>query len=234
MTGGEKIDFSLEERIELLSQTMGLEGIDRCDLEFLADRAVGITYPKNGTIFDEGEAATTFYMVSRGRVKLIKRSHSGRSITAVLAGRGSTLNAVVLFDGRAHFLSAQAMDQVDLFSIPGEVFVQFTRDHPRVAINIIKTLGRIVESSYERLMDLVSEKVEQRILNLLLMLSVKFGPNLAFTAAELAELAGTTTETTLRVMSRLRELDIIDSSRGRIEVIDPERLKSLGRGPFLI
>jgi len=48
--------------------------------------------------------------------------------------------------------------------------------------------------------------VEQRIASLLLMLASKLGTELPFTRQEIAEMAGTTTETAIRVLSRLAKV----------------------------
>jgi len=91
-----------------------------------------------------------------------------------------------------------------------------------------------VHSAHERLMDMVGERAAQRILNVLNMLCSKFGTTLSFTSEELADLAGTTTETTIRVMSQLKKSGLVSSSRGKICILDEANLKHLSYGPYLI
>ena len=64
----------------------------------------------------------------------------------------------------------------------------------------------------------------QRLKRMLHTLSKKFGPVLNFTAVEIAELAGTTTETALRVLGNLRQDGTIEKTRGQIHVLKPEAL----------
>jgi len=65
----------------------------------------------------------------------------------------------------------------------------------------------------------------------LLMLSAKLGPTLPFTRQEIADMVGTTIETAIRVMSNLKDRGIIRSVRGKVIILDRERLKLLGEGP---
>ncbi|TET13231.1 MAG: helix-turn-helix domain-containing protein, partial [Dehalococcoidia bacterium] len=59
----------------------------------------------------------------------------------------------------------------------------------------------------------------------------KLGSTLPFTGQEIADMAGTTTETAIRVMSRLKDSGVIRSSRGRIIILDETKLRLLSEGP---
>jgi len=63
------------------------------------------------------------------------------------------------------------------------------------------------------------------------MLSSKLGPSLPFTRQEIADMAGTTTETAIRVMGRLRESGLIRSARGKTIILDEAKLRLLSEGP---
>jgi CRP-like cAMP-binding protein len=56
----------------------------------------------------------------------------------------------------------------------------------------------------------------------------KFGAPLFFTNAEIAELAGTTTESAIRAMATLRKLGAIETERGKIWVKDLDILQKDG------
>jgi len=47
-------------------------------------------------------------------------------------------------------------------------------------------------------------------------------------------MSGTTIETTIRVMSRMKRGEIIRSRRGRTDILDETRLKILSEGPPLV
>jgi len=63
------------------------------------------------------------------------------------------------------------------------------------------------------------------------MLSAKVGLTLPFTRQELADMVGITTETAIRVMSQLKDRGIIGSSRGKVIILDKEKLRLLSEGP---
>ena len=101
----------------------------------------------------------------------------------------------------------------------------------QVALRIISVLGERLRDTQGRLRDLAGERVEQRLAGTLLMLSSKLGTTLPFTRQEIADMAGTTTETAIRVMSRMKERGIIRSIRGKTIIIDGTKLRLLSEGP---
>jgi CRP-like cAMP-binding protein len=78
---------------------------------------------------------------------------------------------------------------------------------------------------------MVGERVEQRLARTMLMLASKMGPTLPFTRQELADMSGMTTESAIRVTSRLKERGIIKTVRGKITILDETKLTLLSEGP---
>lgn len=234
MSRGRLVQLPLAERVRVLSRTVGFEKVDPARLAALAELAEVRSYSSGELIFDEGDPAKRFRTVAGGRVKVAKSATSGRLFTAIVGAFGDTLNAVVLFDGSDHFLSARALDEALVLSVPRRDFLDFVAAHPEVAAGIITILGRIVRSGYERAMGMIEDRVEERIVKVLHMLHNKFGEELRFTAGELADLAGTTPESVLRVTGRLRDEGVIETGRGRIIILDPARINGPGQEPLLI
>ena len=93
----------------------------------------------------------------------------------------------------------------------------------------ITVMEQVVRSTCDRLIDLVGERVEQRIYNMLYMLYGKFGNELRFTSEEIAELSGTTAETTIRIFAGLKNLHIISCGRRNIHILNSSELRSICR-----
>ena len=74
---------------------------------------------------------------------------------------------------------------------------------------------------------LVHDPVDSRIAQALLTLKKKFGDTIPMTKQEIAELVGTTVETAIRTISRFQQEKWVRSTRGKLELLQPERLKEL-------
>ena len=182
-------------------------------------------------IFWDGDDPDRFYLIANGKVKIFKQSALGKDFIIAFFGPGEIFGEVAVFEDKAYPASAQAVTETEVLSIRRTDFLSFLTRHPRVALIIINLLGHRLRDAQNRLRDLAVERVEQRIARTLLMLSTKLGPNLPFTRHEIADMAGTTTETAIRIMSNLKERQIIQSSRGETTILDETKLRLLSEGP---
>ena len=71
------------------------------------------------------------------------------------------------------------------------------------------------------------DPVERRLAQALLRLSKKFGATIPLTKHELAELANTTVETTIRILSQLKQQGVVASSRGSTTIKKADKLQQL-------
>jgi CRP/FNR family transcriptional regulator, nitrogen oxide reductase regulator len=225
---------NLDSKIAVFRQSPIFAHLSEDEFRKIADLARPHHYAKGEFVFLEGDPPHFCHVVQEGRVKLFKQSFSGKIFTVKVASCGDTLHAVVLFEGEPRWATAQAMDQVTLLRIKREEFISFVANRFGILMKMIGILGEQAHSAHERLIDMVGERAEQRLLNVLNMLCSKFGTILSFTSEELADLAGTTTETTIRVISQLKKSALISSSRGKIVILDEAKLRRCSDGPYLI
>lgn len=219
----------LEDKIEALKTCAVFKGLTSGEIRELALAASAFLYAKGGYIFTDGDPAEFLYLAQDGLIKLHKGSSSGKSFTFKIATLGDTLNASAL-PMKRYFLSAQAMTDATVLRIPQKAFWAFVSRHPEIAINIIGVVAKGLETEYNRIVDLIGEEVELRIVHSLFALASKFGPNLMLKREELANYAGTTTETTIRILSKLRKKGIISSAgRGTITIPNLAKLQTYKR-----
>ena len=218
------------EKHGILRASYTLESATEETIARLALLATAHVFKKGELIFRENDPSRFFHVIKEGRVKNFKQSGSGRHFTASVGGPGDTLNTVVLFSGNPYFLSAQAMDDVVLLRVKREDYVAITMKDQGYLLQQLNISEQVVRSCCDRLMDAVGERAEQRVYNMLHMLYAKFGSELRFTAEEIGELSGTTTETVIRIFAGLKNLNVIGSERRNIHILDGVELKNLCSG----
>jgi CRP-like cAMP-binding protein len=214
--------------VKVLKHCSTFAGLGEAQLNEIAAAARPHHFNKGNFIFHQGDPPNFFYVVQQGIVKTFKVSPFGKHIIVKIASFGDTLNASALF-GEKHFVSAQAIDEVVVLSIRKKEYLSLVNKYPLIAMNIVTILGKGLDNEYERILDLVGETVEHRLCNFLFMLFIKFGTILSLTREELANLAGTTTETTIRVLSKLKAAGIISSGRGKIIISNQAKLQALAQ-----
>jgi CRP-like cAMP-binding protein len=226
--------MEMDHRINLLKRTLFFKGLAIEQLEEFANLTFEKRYSKGETIFHQGERGDYFHIVIEGLVKVSIYGFSGNKITYLLAGRGEPLNIVGVFTGEPRLISAVSFNNTNVLNSRRDDFLTFAYKYPIVINNIITILGNAIDSANDKIIDLIEKRVEQRLLKVLHTLQKKFGPQLKFTSTDFAELAGTTTESTLRAMARFREQGIIKSGRGEVTILELERAQDLGSETYWV
>ena len=226
--------MDLKAKSEVLRQTPIFSGLGGSELAELAGLAIERAFVPGEFIFWEGDIPDWFYIIAEGKVKALKHSSSGRDFIIAFFGPNEMFGEVAVFENKSYPASAQTVVETRVLEIKKEDFLTFLASRPQVAISIINILAGRLRVAQERLKDLAGERVEQRLAKTLLNLSSRLGHTLPFTRQDIADMTGTTIETTIRIMSQLKERGIIRSVRGKVVILDEVKLRLLSEGPPLI
>ncbi len=219
------------DKVQILRRSFIFSSLDNDELGELANLAIERSFMSTEFIFWDGDPPDWFYVVAEGKIKVIKHSSLGKEFIIAFFGPGEMFGEVAVFENKPYPASAQAIAETKVVGIKREAFLSFLANRPQVALRIINVLGGRLRDAQSRLRDLAGERVEQRLTSVLLMLSSKLGLTLPFTRQDIADMVGTTTETAIRIMSHLKERGIIRSVRGKVIILDKEKLRILSEGP---
>jgi len=225
-------------KIELLKKVHLFEDLSEEELREVARYIQVKDYAKGEYIFFEEEAEPGIFILTEGLVKLIKETNDGRSIIVRLVFPGEVFGWIEWGSSVPKFkYTAMAALPSRLLYISNRDFIELAIKYPAVAIKLTCDATHNLLQTYEVLKSIASGKVEERIARLILELAEKAGRKkngsivikLPLTRQDIAEMTGTTVETTIRVMSRWKKQGIINTERGYIEIIDKEELEKLLR-----
>ena len=218
-------------RKDVIKRSLIFSGLSQVELTELAGLAVERGFKADEFIFWEGDNPDYFYLIVDGKIKVLKHASSGKEFIIAFFGPGEMFGEVAVFEAKPYPASAQAVADTRVLGLRRDDFLSFLTGRPQVALSIINVLAGRLREAQGRLRDLAGERVELRLAQTLLMLSAKLGPSLPFTRQDIADMAGTTTETAIRVMGHLKERGIIKSLRGKIIILDETKLSLLSEGP---
>jgi len=218
-------------RAQTLKQSLIFSGLEDDEIMELARLCTEKHLAAGKCAFWEDDPPDWFYLLAEGKIKVIKHSSTGKDFIIAFFEPGEIFGEVAVFENRPYPASAQAVEDSVALGIRREDFLKFLSRRPEVALRIINVLGGRLRMASSRLRDLAGERVEQRLARTLLMLSSKLGPSLPFTRQDIADMAGTTTETAIRFLSSLNARKITRSARGKIVILDELKLRLLSEGP---
>ncbi|MCC6157222.1 MAG: Crp/Fnr family transcriptional regulator [Deltaproteobacteria bacterium] len=223
------------DNFEILKNIFIFSAFDMDALSSIHALCVEESLKKGESVFWEGDPPHWLLILKRGKVKLFKQSPSGKETILRIVDAGETFGEIALFDGRAYPLSAKTMEAAVILKIPRLEFLAMVRRHPNVSYEIILELSRRLRESQEVIQGLAVERVERRIVNLLLKLADRIGREegkktripVILTRQDIADMVGSTVETTIRIISRLSKEGIIETKGKTIYIKDMERLQTL-------
>ncbi len=192
-------------------------------------------FGKKEAIFSEGDAAEWFYVVKKGKVKITKLSHDGKEIILEIISPLDFFGGIAVLRGFPYPANAVAMEETEVLKVSRKNLMSILDRFPNLMYCMATNIGDRIKGSHETLKSIALEKVEARIASLLIKLSDKAGEkipegtaiNMKLTKQDIAEMVGTTVETSIRTMSKLSKSGLVSVKGGRIVIKDLERLKSL-------
>jgi CRP/FNR family transcriptional regulator len=205
------------------------------DMEEVKSYIIPVTFKKKEIIFSEGDPADYVYIVTKGKIKVTKLSRSGREIIIDIVSPMDLFGIVAVMSGCPYPANAVAMDNAEVLKISRNNLINILERFPKLMYCIAMNIGDRIKGSHEALKNIAVEKVESRIASLLIKLADKAGSKtddavaieMKLTKQDLAEMVGTTVETSIRTMSKFKKMGIVSEKSGKIVIKDLTRLKSL-------
>jgi CRP/FNR family transcriptional regulator len=205
------------------------------DLAALAAIAREDRYAAREYLFAEGDTPAWFWLVRSGRIKILRQSRGGKEVVLELLGPGEPFGGIAALEGRPYPASAQAMETSTVVRIPPEAIVALAQRHPAIIREMALMLGQRLRAAHDSVKSLASDPVEARLASRLIRLAESEGTRdsrgliLPFrvTRQTLADMTGTTVETTIRVLSRWLKKGIVEEEAGRLIVPSVEVLREL-------
>ncbi|SMO66222.1 Crp/Fnr family transcriptional regulator [Gracilimonas mengyeensis] len=226
---------SLELKTSKLGMVSFFRDLKQEDLDEIVKRFSATHYREGAEIYYQGDPANYLRVVVDGAVKLLRYTDEGKDVVLDILEPGSYFGSLKLLGSDVYTESAVAQSGCCILSVGLKDFREILQEYPSVGIAILEVSAEKLRSSQEQIKQLTTEPVETRIANILLTLTEKFGENkkegtliqLPFSRKDLADMAGTTTESASRVMSNFQKEGIIETGRQWVALKDIKKLRTI-------
>jgi CRP-like cAMP-binding protein len=128
-----------DDRAELLAGAPLLAGIDPDGIAAIARRVVEVEFPKDHVIARQGEVGTGFFLVAKGRVRVVR---DGETIAHI--GPGDFFGELSVLDGQPRVAQVIADEPTVCLALASWDFEAVVKEQPAVALAILRGLaGRL-------------------------------------------------------------------------------------------
>lgn len=210
-----------------------LEITDETFLAELRKLARRKSYSENQIIFSEGDESGFLPIVERGRIKMVRYPDIDKEVIIGIFESGEMFAVPPVFDGAPYPSTAVAMEETTLLLLYRKDFLRLLRESSEFSFAVIAWMCEMLREKTATIKNLATASPEHRVGNVLLRLAEKDGVEnnvkISLRRQDIAEMAGLTTETTIRVIRKLAEKDLVKIVHGKIILEQSERLRSFLR-----
>jgi CRP-like cAMP-binding protein len=175
-------------------------------------------------LFLKGDKGDALYGVRRGRVRIETATESGDRLTLNVHGPGDIFGEIAFLDGQPRTAGATAVEPTEVFVLHRGEFIAYLERDPRVAVRLIELLCQRIRWISERMEESVLLPLHARLARRLCALAYDFGADVHISQEELGVYVGAARESVNRQLQQWRKAGIIALHRGRISLLDVERL----------
>lgn len=210
-----------------------LKHLTRSQLEFINKNKVQIHYSKGETVVKEGAFSTSILFVVAGSVKVYLEGYHTRNINIKILIPGDYIGLSSLFGESIYHFSASALNSAIVCSIDKESFRDVISKNGAFSSEIIKWYCTNYNLMFDICRNLGMKQLHGRLATSLLYLNQKEFRSLnvlsCLTRKDIAEFAGMSTESTVRILTEFSDDKLIKVNGRSIEIINHELLLKISR-----
>lgn len=190
-------------------------------------------YKKKESIYMEGGYPRGIFFINSGKIKTFRTHDLGKELITGLLGPGDFFGYRALMEETAYAESAEALEDSEVCFIPQSDFFPLLYNSPEVSRKFMHLLSNNLAEKEEELVQLAYNSVRKRVADALVKLHKRYNTepgttfSISITREDLANLAGTATETTIRMLSDFKEEGLITISSGTITLENYPKLAAM-------
>jgi CRP-like cAMP-binding protein len=202
--------------------------LDPADLRALAAIAEGRRYAAGQPLFFAGDPPAGLTVVTEGRVKVFVLSpDTGREIILTTEHPFHAVAELPSFDGGSYPANAEAVTDTETLFLERSAFERLLEARPRVALHLLRTLGRRLRRLVGLIEQLSFQEVIGRLAGYLLGRAQTGLPVALETNAAIAAAIGTVPELVSRNLARLHQMGAVVLEQRRIVAVNEALLREL-------
>jgi len=205
--------------------------LDKNELTAISEHKRNMCFKKGQAIFSEGNQPHGIYCIYKGKVKIHKMGDEGKDQIVRLAKPSNIVGYRSIFNNDTYYASATAIEDTEVCFISKQYVTDLIKNNNGFAFSMMSILSDDLKRAEEKITHMAQKHVRERIAEALLLLNEAYGFKLdgitidsSLTRREIANIAGTTTETSIRILSDFDKENLIKLNGKDIQIINKKKL----------
>lgn len=218
----------------------GLEGMqdmlnefgEKETLENISQNRPENTYKKKQMVYLQGNHPQKLFYIRKGKVKTYITNEDGKDLTVGLFSDGDFFGYTALLEGTTYKETAEAIDESLVAEIPITDFEHLLFTNKEATRQFIKLLAHNISEKEKQLLNIAYNSLRKRVATALVTLMNKYRKDedvfsIQISREDLANIAGTATESLIRTLSDFKSEKLIDIQGSRISILNSKKLENM-------
>ncbi len=213
---------------EFIADARGIEALQK-----LSEEKPLKLYKRKEEIYQEGNYPRGIYFIAKGKVKTSKSSDSAKEFITGLYKEGEFFGYLALLEDNKYSDTATVLEDAEIYLLPKEDFNALLHSNAQISRRFIKMLSDDLHEKEEQLVKLAYNSVRKKVADALVTLHNRFNTNnlshfvINISREDLANIAGTATESTIRTLSDFKDEKLVEVQAGKVTILNYNKLQDL-------
>lgn len=188
---------------------------------------------KKAIIYAEGDTPIRLYYLVKGKIKTYHTNREGKYFITSFVKPGEFFGFVDILENQFYRESAEALEEVQILSIPVRDFMQKLNANIHIEIHFRKSLTGYLLKNESILFSMAYQSLRMRVAQALVELIKTYGKvdskpiSIRLSREDLASRVGTATESVIRTLSDFKKEGLIEVKGGEMTILKPDALANL-------
>jgi CRP/FNR family cyclic AMP-dependent transcriptional regulator len=198
------------------------------EVEVIGQSAPMRQLPAGQMLYSPARPTEVLFILKKGRIRLYQVGVDGRTMTTAMISPGMVFGEMAALGQHLDQTYAETVDQCVVCLMSRADVQRLLLSDPRIATRVAEFLGSRVADLERRLGDSILKSAPERVAATLARLAgSEQSAAVKLTHEQLADLVGSSRETTTKVLGDLADRGLVSLRRGRVVVRDASALRDL-------
>jgi len=182
-------------------------------------------YDQKEKIFKAGDYPHFLFFIEEGRLKTYQLNKEGKELISNIYTQGDFFGFQPIIENRVYKETAEALQKSKIKRIPKEKFVSLIEKNKNASAKLVKIISQSLTEKEQELMHMAYDSVRKRVaLRLIELMPENAENSVSISRTDLAAMVGTTSETLVRTLTELKDLQIIETDTHTITLLNRDKL----------
>lgn len=199
--------------------------------DFFKDYGIPFSYDIDKVIYEEGSRSKYIFLIIEGTVKSYKFNEQGKMLTTSIYKEDDFFGYTSFSKNVPYQDTSETIKPTKLVGLKKEKLMTLLNNNHKVVLDLVDLLADNLKDVKDQLLDMaynsVHKKTSATLLKFAEKINYKSDDTIKISRQDLANVAGISTETLIRSISKLKKERIIEVDGRDIKILDLDALKTV-------